>query len=39
MQGRGGHLHVVRFACERADFEALRPSFEASLDTIAAPQR
>ncbi len=39
MRGGGGRLHVVRFECERADFEALRPSFEASLDTIAAPQR
>jgi hypothetical protein len=34
LQGRGGRLYVVHFECRSADFEALRPSFEASLDTL-----
>jgi hypothetical protein len=41
LQGRGGRLHVARFECRSADFEALRPSFAAALDSLvsAAPQR
>jgi hypothetical protein len=41
LRGEAGRLYVVQFECRGEDFDALWPSFAASLDSlvIAAPQR
>lgn len=41
LRGEAGRLYVVHFECRGDDFDALWPSFAASLDSlvIAAPQR